>query len=346
MKSAPEGRRDRLIPLLAQAILEVRAAASTRPSAAPLAVVAAPYIPERTVQAIRRFAGEYASGTAVGVVDLEGLRVFMGRGLEALNATRHSKPKRVARVAGVRPTGLFSDLNQWMLKVLLAPRIPEGLLAAPRAEYRNASELAKAAGTSVMSAFRLLQSLGAEGFLYPTQGPIRLARLPELMRRWRAATTRPARDWPMRWVLRRDPSTQLRHALHRYTRLTARSTDRTRRDGPHGRPRVCLGLFAAADSLGVGFVRGVPPHIYVEELTTDVLDELGLSPFPAGDRADVLVRVPTSRESVFRGAVVRDGVPVADVLQVWLDVADHPARGEAQAREIERRVLGALLRGS
>jgi hypothetical protein len=37
---------------------------------------------------------------------------------------------------------LFSDLNQRMLKVLLAPELPEGLLSAPRGQYRNASQLA------------------------------------------------------------------------------------------------------------------------------------------------------------------------------------------------------------
>ena len=42
---------------------------------------------------------------------------------------------------------LFSDLNQWMLKILLAPPlIPEGFLLAPRERYRNASQLAEAAG--------------------------------------------------------------------------------------------------------------------------------------------------------------------------------------------------------
>jgi hypothetical protein len=32
------------------------------------------------------------------------------------------------------------------------------------------------------------------------------------------------------------------------------------------------------------------------------------------------------------------------VLQVWLDVADHPARGASQAEEIWRRVLVQLLK--
>ena len=55
------------------------------------------------------------------------------------------------------------------------------------------------------------------------------------------------------------------------------------------------------------------------------------------------MRVPTVRESVFRAAVIRDGVPVADGLQVWLDVSSHPARGEAQAEEIRHRILAQIF---
>jgi hypothetical protein len=35
----------------------------------------------------------------------------------------------------------------------------------------------------------------------------------------------------------------------------------------------------------------------------------------------------------------RDGVPVADVLQCWLDVADNPARGEEMAAHLHERVI-------
>ena len=41
-------------------------------------------------------------------------------------------------------------------------------------------------------------------------------------------------------------------------------------------------------------------------------------------------------------AVRRDGVMVADVIQVWLDVLNHPTRGQEQAEHIFRKVLRAL----
>jgi hypothetical protein len=37
------------------------------------------------------------------------------------------------------------------------------------------------------------------------------------------------------------------------------------------------------------------------------------------------------------------GVPVADIVQVWLDVSNHPARGKEQAEQIWKRVLAPSI---
>jgi hypothetical protein len=74
-----------------------------------------------------------------------------------------------------------------------------------------------------------------------------------------------------------------------------------------------------------------------------VLRELGLSLEPAGREADVFVRVPKYPEAVFRAAVGRDGVPVSDILQVWLDVSNHPARGKGQSDLLHKRVFSQVL---
>lgn len=75
-----------------------------------------------------------------------------------------------------------------------------------------------------------------------------------------------------------------------------------------------------------------------------VLEKWGLSIEGAGHGPDAFIRIAANPEAVFRAAVVKDGVPCADILQVWLDVSEHPARGRAQADEIARRALGPLLR--
>jgi len=108
-------------------------------------------------------------------------------------------------------------------------------------------------------------------------------------------------------------------------------------------PRCCLALFAAADALGFGFVRGVPPRIYLDRLTLDSLNRLGLLVDHSDRATDVYIRIPVHGESIFRASVAREDVRVSDVLQVWLDVSVHPARGREQADEIWRRVLKPLF---
>jgi hypothetical protein len=95
--------------------------------------------------------------------------------------------------------------------------------------------------------------------------------------------------------------------------------------------------------LGYGNVSGVPAHFYLENLDRAVLGRLGLSPEGAEYRPDVHVRVPAFRESVSRVAVVRDGLQVADIIQVWLDVSSQKAQGDALAKEICRRALAPTL---
>jgi len=243
VKAAVEGRGDRLVPLFAQAVLQSLRGAGK--NAAPLAVVAAPKISQRAANQVLRFAEQYAPDAAAGVIDFEGLRLFRGPHLEGLNA----EAPRVSSLASKSPRvsgHLFSDLNQWMLKVLLAPEVPEELLSAPRGQYRNASQLARAAKVSVMSAFRFVQQLQDEGYLSESNPYLSLVRREDLFRRWQASAVRSLKEVPMRYLLKGDPRAQLRKML--------------------GSGRACLALFAAAEALKLGFVEGVPPYVYVERI--------------------------------------------------------------------------------
>jgi hypothetical protein len=145
-----------------------------------------------------------------------------------------------------------------------------------------------------------------------------------------AAQLRSAPELPLRWIVPVKNERQLPAALHAYHLHPGVKRQPA--------PRACLGLFWEAESLGCCFVHGVPPFFYLENLDRGVLTRMGLSPEAAERRPDLFVPVPVFRESVFRAAVVHDSVPVADLLQVWLDVSSHPARGGEQAEEIRRRV--------
>jgi hypothetical protein len=322
LKVGAEGRPDRLIPLLAQAILEAQSAAA--PGLHPLAVVAAPRIAARAAKQIVRFAQAHAPGVAVGILDFEGVRLFKGPHLESLNAPLPHPPALSSR-AQAEPGHLFTDLNQWMLKVLLAPEVPSPLLSAPRERYRNSSELARAADVSVMTAYRLVELLKKEGFLHESAPHLTLVRRKVLFSRWQASGQRSAREEAQRFVLRGDPLHQLENLVK-------------------GHDRACLGLFAAARALNLGLVEGVPPFVYVERLPRASRSPWKeLRPCRAGESPDLILRKPLAPQSVFRGIVQAGGVAASDVIQTWLDVSGHPARGEEQAELIYDRVLRPVI---
>ncbi len=340
LKRASEGRKDRVIPLLSQAALEaMHYSRNLAGHPLPVAIVGANRISDSVAEEVKQFVRERAPGVAVGVVDLEGFRLFAGHGLESLNSPRRANSEVHPQNLRARAPQLFSDLNQWMLKVLLAPRISEECLSAPRRHYQGASQLAEAAGVSIMSAFRFVEELSKAGFLDSEAGLLRPVRLKELMNRWATASQRRVVEIPMRWVLHRGKSA-FRSALRSYQE-NAMDGASSSLLGP--RPRLCLGLFEAAQELGVGFVHGVKPHLYVERLNAAVLKELGLSEKVSEEAADLYVRIPGNRENVFRGIVRKNGVPVSDILQVWLDVSQSASRGKEQADLIWRRVLSPAL---
>lgn len=322
VKAASDGRSDRLIPLFSQAVLQSLRAAGK--SALPLAVVAAPRIAMRIAEHVVEFAAKYAPDVAFGVIDFEGLRVFQGPQLDELNAQPPDLPSAVNPASRREPRHLFSDLNQWMLKVLLAPELPDHLLSAPRGQYRNASQLARVAQVSVMSAFRLVQQLQDEGYLHESTRHLNLVRRRDLFVRWQAAADRPVREVPMRFRLPGDANTQLRKVLYS--------------------GRTCLALFAAANALKLGFVEGVPPYLYVERVQPSSLAAWkNLRPCDVGEAPDLILRKAGAPQSVFRGVVRSDGMAASDVLQVWLDVASHSARGREQADLIQQRVLDPVI---
>ena len=326
VKALSEGRPDRVIPLLSQGILQAQAQARAHGMAHPLAVVYVGDASPSLLKQVREFSRSFASDVAVGVISESGVQYFLGEGLEGLNVEPPIVRKGPAKLPGRAPH-IFSDLNQWMLKVLLAPEIPERLLAAPRAEYRNVSELAGAANVSMMSASRFAQQLREEGFLDESSPRFKLVRRADLFRRWQSAALRSSPEMRMRFLIRGSAHEQLREVVSSH--------------------QACLALFAAAEALHLGHVKGVPPYVYVPKLSRldrDAWKEL--VPASPGEPLDLILRQAPAPQSVFRGAVHLDGVAVSDVLQVWLDVSVHPSRGEEQAELIHRKILGQIIGGA
>ena len=252
-----------------------------------------------------------APDAAIGIFDREGLRRFVGLGPEMLVAA----PPRSARRKKLpvrNSANLFSDTNQWLLKVLLAPLISEELLRAPRGEYRTASELAKTAKVSVMSAFRFVRQLETDGFLDEESEILRLVHRDELMLRWQAAYLRPMPETPLVFD-RASNQDQVSEAIRAFNSQS-----------PAGAPRIaCLGLSAAAKCLGFDAAQQAQPTFYLDSLDREVLTKMGFSPDGAKFRPELFVRQPVFRKSIFRAAVNRDDILISDIIQTGL-ISLHP----------------------
>lgn len=323
IKWVSEGRPDRVIAALSTAILQARRYAADLKTE-PLAIVQVSHATDLLLKKMTAFQQAFAPETAVGLVADGGTRHFLGRGLEELNHAPEQSTSRRQLAPSSRTADLFSDLNQWMLKVLLAPEVPTQLLNAPRGEYRTLSALADAAKVSTMSASRFARQLKANGFLDDSGASLRLVRRGELFRRWQAAALRTSPEVRMRYLIPAPGTRQMGEFVRRL--------------------KGCVGLFAAADLLKVGHVSGVVPHIFIGRLTDLASTGVrGLLPSQPGEKVDLILKQATTPQSIYRGAVLVDDMPVSDVLQIWLDASAHPSRGKEQADYLERTVLKDIL---
>lgn len=344
---AGRARRPMLQAFLADAILRSRVLAR-EVEAKPLAILVASSVSDHIVAELEEYVSRFGGKTAWGILDDRGRLALHGPALSAVLPQQpvplpkgRSAPLRAVRRAAHHP---FTDLGQWMLKLLAAAEIPEAWLHAPRQPVRGVSDLATLAGVSFASASNFLAALRADGHVVQVEGALRLARVNELFEAWRVASAGPVEERLARFLLpTRNPAQRLREVL------TARGQPKGKRAG--GKPaigsislagapgkRVCMALFSACGELEVGFVRGAPVHLYAEDLSNESLERLELHPVENRADAELAVRRPRFPESVFRACVEVKGAAVADIVQCWLDVSFHPARGAEQAAEIAKRL--------
>ncbi len=342
VRAAREVRRDHLTGFFADALLRARGLATG--SEHPVAVLAVPVLTRATAELLRAYAERFAAGASWILLDATGRADVRASGLEGLELEARDRRPPVATRRRIDP---FTDLHQWLLKVLLAPSFPEEQLSAPRQRFDTAVALARAARVSVPVTTRFLQALREDGFVDESRGPSLVDR-ERLLDRWRTAVAaRPVEELRARFVLPRSDARKQLHAAvlawvgRRAASESAASWWNDARMAPGS--RLCLGLFAGAALHGVGHVHGVPDHLLVERLTPAALEELGLREASTGEAVQVVVRRARFPEATFRAAPIVRGLPVADVLQCWLDVGTERARGGEQAELLWRRVLAPRL---
>ena len=330
IESAPRPMRRSMEAALARSALVVKQAARSY-DARPVAVVSAASISKSMAESLRAYARAYLEdGVGFGWIDSHnGLELHGSPSLTTITPPPAPRKPIVTTIA-TRQLNLFPDLGQWLLKVLLAPRFSNAYLTAPRIEPDNTSRLAEIARVSVPTAHRLVKQARSAGLIRSGRGHITVVNPVGVLTRWRRETAGASTlELRTKWILRKsDPLVALKKVLAKRGELDA-----------NGLPLACLGLFAGATQLGLGFVEGVPPHLLVRRASPEALERLGLREASPGEQVDVFVRQPAFRESTFRGAVCRDGIWATDVIQTWLDTVHHPSRGEEQADFIRRRAL-------
>jgi hypothetical protein len=329
LKAAREGRWPLLEAFLADALLRARATARAHhPPRRPLAVVAAPVLSDSMAGALRDYVSAVAPGAAFGLVDLRGRFEFHGEGLEGL-ASHPTRRPRQSRTPRAHVGDLFSDLNQFMLKVLLGRYLPEDLLHVQRGRIDAAAQLSKLAGTSLPSAWRFLSSMKEAGFIEESNGGLEVVRRDDLLSAWVSAVLRPPHEERAAFSIPvREPLSVLEPRVSAFHSAGQ---------------RIAWGGFAAIARLGFQFVHGAPLHLYVDDLSEATLRRLNLVRAESNQASDVILRKSRWPESVFRAAVEKGGQPTTDILQCWLDVSQHPARGAEQANVLWTRVLAPAL---
>lgn len=325
-------RRDALMGTMAQAVLESQhLARKAGAGSIGVAVVAAPKIKPKWIGEMNDYLSEVAPGQALGVIDAEGVSWFSH--LDLLPLVSVPDPPRRARLLGRSldpPTPLFTSLNQWLLKILLGQRLSPDYITVPREQIVHAEQLARVSKVSRMTSHRCLHALVQAGHLEDSKAPGDIQQADRLLRRWSNVVSESVREYPA-WLALRGAEEIFLDSLR----------------GAKSLPTpVALGLFAAADRLGLGHVKGVPMHLYVKHWDAGVAAALALNPRSQGRPADVVVRIAAAPESIFKAAVIREGLPVCDAIQIWLDVTSNEARGAEQAEVIRRTALKALFESS
>ncbi len=294
---------------LADAILRSQRAASLRPGANPVAVVAAPRVSNRMIARLSEYRDAHAPDVSWGVVDDDG-RIDLHGVLEL-----RVPPTRPARGTEERRVNLWSDLGQWVLKVVVNDTVRISSGVSPRVIGMPGAQFADSIGVSRSFAWQITAQLRRDGFLDDDN---RVLRLGDLLQMWRHRQERP-RLHAMSWLI---PGGAPR--LRLLPMLAASGSQ-------------CLAGYTACREHGIAIVPEGVFEIQARSLR-DLEMRTRLVPSAPGERVDVLVRVPATPEAVFRAVTVPadDGATAADLLQCWLDLVDEPGRGGEQADVIWR----------
>jgi hypothetical protein len=280
-------------------------------------------------EAVRKFMGEYAASFGWGLLDRSEKAVLVIPDLDVEWTRAPSLTEWRPSLFERRDRKLFTDLNRWMLKVLILRNAPEAQWGGPRQCPRHATELAQVAGVSVGKAHQFASAFQREGFLRKTGDGLRLVRLPALLEAWlQDEKNSSPRTSPVRLLVPAQASL-FSNEEHSEPPLA-----------PEIRGDSAIGGLFAARHMGLLRVSGRHvPLVHVAKPMSRAIHAARVESCDPRDAQMILVR-PLYPKSVFRGVVKREqAAPLVDLWQIALDAVSSPARGREQAEYIVERVL-------
>jgi hypothetical protein len=304
-------RHDDVIGRIATGALQFRHMST---NADKLVILLVPRASPSAAKTIADFVARYTPEVGWGLIDEQG-----GAFLEIPSwgiSLRNRSERRTHQL--VAPAATFSDLQAWLLKILLLREVQPPLWDGPRAT--TVEELVRLGDVSPITVSRFVKAFEAEDFIRRKGGRLVIVRRGELIRRWLARAEH-----------ERVETLHVRSSFGEPSRLE----DVFR---AAANVRAIVAGFAACSVLGVQHASFKTTELYVSNIKR-ALEAWDLVACDARDAQFVLLRT-TLVESVFRGATKLGPTSVVDVLQAALDVNRHAARGYEQAEYILHDVLG------
>jgi len=219
----------------------------------------------------------------------------------------------------------FTDLNRWLLKVILLHDAPPEMWH-DQAQYRrpveNPADLHRVAKVSQGKAYQFARTFRDIDFLEWNRQTFRIPDRRHLFERWM------------------EDEKQL--GVERHPVRSIFSTEATVEkifSGAGSEVHYAVGGFEACRLHNVLHTTRKTPEIHIFQNVNRVLDELELESCPDHDADLYLISMPY-RESIQRGTLHRDDLRVVDILQAALDAGRQTTRGREQAEFITGEVLG------
>ncbi len=233
---------------------------------------------------------------------------------------RYSPPRttEVQTPSAVRNTTLFTDLNQWLLKVMILNGSPPDMWSKPRLAITGPLSLSSEhwVGVSQAKAYQFAHTLQQAGFLSWKRGRFELLDLRQLLLDWIdfSRLEQPYRT-PVRSVLEENLNSVLKRA----------------------KSSVAASGHLASQAYGLTHSNSTTEEVYVFEDLGVVLKSAALEETSV-NQADFLLTKPLG-SSVRRGVQVVNDTRIVDPIQLALDASRRRDRGREQAEHIVEVIL-------